>query len=140
MAYETSSSEAGRASAPTGLGDDALRASDDLSGAAAAAASEAKAAARNLRDKVTAGAEQARNSAAEGLESASSAMHSGGERVARAAHRAGDALAHGAAYVRRNEITDMLEDVADLVRDNPGPALVCAAALGFMLGRAFYRH
>lgn len=139
MAYETSNPEAGRPRAPAGLGDDALSASEDLRDAATAAASAAKAAASSLGYKATRKAEQLRSSTAERLDSVASAVHTGGERVASAAHRAGDALASGADYVRGNEVADMMDDLVDLVRNHPGPALLCAAALGFVLGRAVYR-
>ncbi|HYL71352.1 MAG TPA: hypothetical protein VET66_12725 [Steroidobacteraceae bacterium] len=81
-----------------------------------------------------------RSSTASGLDSAAGAVHAGGERVASAAHRAGDALASGAAYVRDHDVRDMVDDLAEVVRNNPGPALLCAAALGFVLGRSVYRH
>ena len=81
-----------------------------------------------------------RSSAASGLDSAADAMHASGERVASAAHRAGDALASGAEYVRAHEVRDIVDDLAEVVRNNPGPALLCAAALGFVLGRSVYRH
>ncbi|HET9329226.1 MAG TPA: hypothetical protein VFO23_01750 [Steroidobacteraceae bacterium] len=84
--------------------------------------------------------ERLRGSAASGLTSAADAVHAGGERVASAAHRAGDALASGAEYVRDNDVRDMVDDLAEVVRNNPGPALLCAAALGFVLGRSVYRH
>ena len=85
-------------------------------------------------------AERLRSSAASGLNSAADAVHAGGERVASAAHRAGDALASGADYVRDNDVRDMVDDLAQVVRNNPGPALLCAAALGFVLGRSVYRR
>jgi len=85
-------------------------------------------------------AERLRSSAAHGLDSAADAVHAGGERVASTAHRAGDALASGAEYVRDHDVRDMVDDLAQVVRNNPGPALLCAAALGFVLGRSVYRH
>jgi len=139
MAYETSNPEGSRPNAPAGRSDDALSASEELRAAATAAASEAKAAASTLGYKATRRAEQLRTSTAERLDTAASAVHAGGERVASAAHRAGDALASGADYVRENEVTDMMDDLVELVRSHPGPALLCAAALGFVLGRAVYR-
>ncbi len=128
MAYETSDPQAGRPDAPAGLSDDTLPTSEDLSHAS------------HLRHEATRKADQLRTPAAARLDSVAGAVHAGGDRVASAAHRAGDALASGAEYIRGNEIADMLDDVADLVRNNPGPALFCAAALGFVLGRAVYRN
>jgi len=31
----------------------------------------------------------------------------------------------------------MMSDVAELVKRNPGPSLLAAAAIGFLVGRAF---
>jgi ElaB/YqjD/DUF883 family membrane-anchored ribosome-binding protein len=140
MAYETRNSETGRSDAPAGLGDDRPVGSEKWGDSAAAVASEAKAAASSLGRKAARGAEQLRTSAAEGLESAAGAVHAGGERLAGAVHRTGDALASGAEYLRGNEVADMASDLVSLVRNNPGPALVCAAAVGFLLGRAVYRN
>lgn len=139
MAYETRDSEPDRANTPPGVGDDVLPGSEDLNAAAAAGTAEVKAAASNFRFTVKGRAERMRTSTAEGLDSAASAAHAGGERVASAAHRTGDALASGAEYVREHDVADMMDDLLDLVRNNPGPALLCAAALGFVLGRAVYR-
>jgi ElaB/YqjD/DUF883 family membrane-anchored ribosome-binding protein len=140
MAYETSNPGASGANATAGLSDDARESSEGLSGAAATAAAEAKAAASNLGQKATRKAEQVRVSAAEKLSTVASAMHAGGERIAGAAHRAGDALDSGAEYVRGNELSEMMDDLGALVRNHPGSALLCAAALGFVLGRAAYRR
>jgi ElaB/YqjD/DUF883 family membrane-anchored ribosome-binding protein len=100
---------------------------------------EAQAAASELGRKAARKAEQVRTRAAEGLESAAKSVHAGGERVASAAHSAADALSSSAHYVRENEMRDMLEDMLDVVRSNPGAALLGAAALGFLIGRAISR-
>jgi ElaB/YqjD/DUF883 family membrane-anchored ribosome-binding protein len=139
MASENNEFEAGRTGAAAGLGDDISRASGNWSDAAAGAASEAETTASDLKRKAARAAEQVRTSTAAGLESAASSVHAGGERVASAVHRVGDALTSGADYVRRNEIADMMDDLVDVVRDHPGVSLMCATALGFLLGRAVYR-
>jgi ElaB/YqjD/DUF883 family membrane-anchored ribosome-binding protein len=100
---------------------------------------EAQAAAAELGRKAARKAEQARSRAAEGLESAAKSVHAGGERVASAAHSAADALTSSAHYVREHEVRDMLDDVLEVVRSNPGAALLGAAALGFLIGRAMTR-
>lgn len=84
-------------------------------------------------------ADQARAGAASGLDSVASQLHEKGERVASAAHSAADAVSHGAEYLRANDLQTMLSDLMDVIRRNPGPALVGAAALGFLLGRALGR-
>jgi hypothetical protein len=83
--------------------------------------------------------------AASGLESAASALHEradslpGGERVASAAHTAASALGSTADYVRENDLKSMMADMQRLVKNNPGPALLTAAALGFLIARTLSR-
>ena len=80
-----------------------------------------------------------------GLDSAASRLHQkadslpGGESVKGAAHAAADALSSTADYVRENDLKSMLADVGKLVKNNPGPALLTAAALGFLVARTFSR-
>ncbi len=86
-----------------------------------------------------------RSTAAGGLDSAASALHQkadslpGGESVRGAAHTAADALSSTADYVRENDVKSMLADVQKLVKNNPGPALLTAAVLGFLVARTFSR-
>ena len=84
-------------------------------------------------------ADQARVGAAAGLESVASTLHEKSERVASAGHSAADAVAYGAEYLRDNDVQTMMSDLMEVIRRNPGPALVGAAALGFILGRALSR-
>ena len=84
-------------------------------------------------------ADQARVGAAAGLEGVASSLHEKGERVASAAHSAADAVAHGAEYLRANDVQTMMGDLMEVIRRNPGPSLLGAAALGFILGRALSR-
>lgn len=135
MVYESSDTKAGSPTSSGAPGDDNpnLRHSlDEATGTAESATDFG----RNAR----ATAEKVRASAARGLGTAADALHAGGDRVAGAAHRAGDALASGAKYMRVSDTGDMVDDLMGLMRDNPGPALLCAAALGFLLGRAVYRR
>ena len=64
----------------------------------------------------------------------------GGEKVASAAHTAADAVGTAADYVRDTDVQSMLADVQRLVKNNPGPALLTAAALGFLIARTFSRE
>ncbi|MEO6828209.1 MAG: hypothetical protein ABI164_00250 [Acidobacteriaceae bacterium] len=86
--------------------------------------------------------DQNRSAAANNLEGAADTLHQradqlpGGERVADIAHSAADKLSATADYVRLNDFSGMMEDVQGLVKKNPGPALIAAAALGFLLARA----
>ena len=84
-------------------------------------------------------ADQARVGAAAGLESVASTLHERGDRVASAAHSAADAVAYGAEYLRDNDVQTMMSDLMEVIRRNPGPSLIGAAALGFILGRALSR-
>ncbi len=63
----------------------------------------------------------------------------GGARVAGAAHGAADALHSGADYLREHDMRQMVDDLREVVRNNPGVALLGAAALGFLVGRAVSR-
>ncbi len=87
--------------------------------------------------------DQNRVSAASGLEGAADSLHQradqlpGGDKVTNMAHTAADKLSATANYVRQNDFASMMNDVEGLVKKNPGPALVVAAGLGFLLARAF---
>jgi hypothetical protein len=84
-----------------------------------------------------------RETAVGSLETAASTLHEkagslpGGERVAGIAHSTADKLSATADYVREHDVNGMMADVERLVKINPGPALVAAAFLGFLVARAF---
>jgi ElaB/YqjD/DUF883 family membrane-anchored ribosome-binding protein len=84
-----------------------------------------------------------RGAAASGLDKAASALHEnagslpGGEKVSSLAHAAAEKLSSTAEYVRRHDANRMMADVETLVKNNPGPSLLAAAAIGFLVGRAF---
>lgn len=86
-----------------------------------------------------------RGAAAGGLDSAAAALEGkaeslpGGEKVAKAAHVAADAVGTAADYVRGNNVKNILADVQRIVKNNPGPALLAAAALGFLIARTLSR-
>ena len=135
MAYEPNNPESTRASDPTaGMEEKVLQST-----------SEAKARASELGRRASQKAEQVRTAAAGRLDSAASAVHEradnlpGGARVAGAAHGAADALHSSADYLREHDMGQMAEDLRDVVRNNPGVALLGAAALGFLVGRAMSR-
>ncbi len=107
-------------------------------------------AARRTKEKVSDLGRQAtdqidakRAPAAEGLESAASSLHEkaeslpGGETVKGVAHSAADKLESTAGYIRQHDVKAMMSDVEDMVRRNPGPSLLVAVAIGFLVGRAF---
>ena len=85
-----------------------------------------------------------RKTAAERLGSAASAVRDradqlpGGPKVQQFAHAAAERLSTTADYMRSHDAKRMLADVERVVKNNPGPSLVIAAAFGFVLGRAFH--
>ena len=84
-----------------------------------------------------------RDAAASGLDKAASALHEnaeslpGGEKVSSLAHATAETLSSTADYVREHDVNRMMADVETLVKNNPGPSLLAAAAIGFLVGRAF---
>lgn len=86
--------------------------------------------------------DQNRAVAASGLEGAAATLHQqadrlpGGEKVTQFAHTAADKLNATAGYVRQNDLNSMRSDIEELVKKNPGPSLLAAAALGFLIGRS----
>lgn len=84
-------------------------------------------------------ADRARVGAAAGLDTVASTLHQRGDRVASAAHSAADAVSSGAEYLRAHDVQTMMRDLMEVIRRNPGPSLLGAAALGFILGRALSR-
>ncbi len=101
--------------------------------------------AAEMGQKVADQLDENRGAAASGLESAASALREkadtlpGGEKVTNVAHATADAVGVAADYVRENDLKAMMADVQKLVKNNPGPALLTAAALGFLLARTFSR-
>lgn len=81
-----------------------------------------------------------REASAEGSQGAGPSPHAepraGGPRVGRAA---ADSLDHTAKYIREHDVAGMMTDVKRLVKDNPVPALIGAAILGFLLARTLSR-
>jgi ElaB/YqjD/DUF883 family membrane-anchored ribosome-binding protein len=101
--------------------------------------------AAEMGQKVADKIDENRGAAASGLESAASALREkadtlpGGEKVANAARATANAVGVAADYVRENNLKAMVADVQTLVKNNPGAALLTAAALGFLIARSFSR-
>ena len=87
--------------------------------------------------------DDSRDAAAGGLDTAATTLHEkaeslpGGEKVANVAHATAEKLTSTADYVREHDVSRMMSDVETLVKNNPGPSLLAAAAVGYLLGRAF---
>jgi ElaB/YqjD/DUF883 family membrane-anchored ribosome-binding protein len=83
-----------------------------------------------------------RQGAASGLENAAAGIHRtaenlpGGERVSGFAHQTADRLSSTAQYLRDHDVKDMAGGIQRLIEDHPIPAIVGAAVVGFLAGRA----
>jgi len=101
--------------------------------------------AAEMGQKVADKIDENRGAAASGLESAAGALREkadtlpGGEKVITAAHATADAVGVAADYVRDTDVKAMMADVLKLVKNNPGAALLTAAAVGFLMGRTLSR-
>ncbi len=89
--------------------------------------------------------EEGRAAAADSLKSAANYIGDkvgslpGGESVQRTASAAADSVAASAEYLRDTDLSRMATDVEGLVKRNPGPSLVVAGVLGFLVGRSLSR-
>ncbi len=121
------------------LSDTAQNVKDKVAGAASSARDKVSDAGRQASEQIDA----KRGPAADSLHSAASALHEkadslpGGETVKSVAHSTADKLESTAGYIREHDVHAMLSDVEDMVRRNPGPSLLIAASIGFLIGRAF---
>lgn len=108
-------------------------------------AGEAKGSMWDMARTATRKVDESRSMAADGLDSVASTVHEraadlpGGQRVKEFASAAADGLSTTADYVRSHDAKRMMADVETAVKNNPGPALLVAAAFGFVLGRALTR-
>ena len=94
--------------------------------------------------------DESRKSTAGALDQTAAKLHSGGDQLSGAAHTAADQIsgvAHATAgklqaaadYIRETDLKGMGEDIKDIVKRYPGPALAAAAVLGFIVARSFRR-
>lgn len=67
------------------------------------------------------------------------AVNAATEAVDEARQTIAERLSSTTDYVRNIDAKRMLSNVERLVRDNPGPSLVIAAAFGFVIGRSLTR-
>ena len=118
--------------------DRAAKLGDDVADRAAQVKDRVSDMARSAADAV----DERRSTAADGFESAASTLRDkagslpGGDTVNRAASAAANSLTSTADYVRTHNVNRMLSDVESMVKNNPGPTLLVAAAFGFLVGRA----
>ena len=112
--------------------------SDTVADAANRAQQQAKRYGQRAMDAVESG----RESAATSLDSAASGIRAkadslpGGPDVSRFARRAADKIGGAAQYLRDHEVKDMMSEVQSFVKEHPAQALIGAAVVGFLAGRA----
>ena len=93
---------------------------------------------RTVADKI----DENRAGTATRLEKAAETLHEkaeslpGREKVASLAHSTANKLNSTANYVRTHDVNRMVMDIGTLVKNNPGPSLIAAAVLGFLVARA----
>lgn len=98
--------------------------------------------AREKADDVRSMVDERREQAGEGMERAAESVRShadqipGGQRTTDMANQAADRVENVAGYLRDNDMSAMVQDVEQVVRDHPKEALIAAAAVGFLVGRA----
>ena len=86
-----------------------------------------------------------KESIASGIDSAAQTLREkveslpGGYKVAGAAEATSEAMEAAADYVRDQDLEGMISDAQQLVKRHPGAVLLAAAALGFVIGRSFFR-
>ena len=56
------------------------------------------------------------------------------------AHATADKLSSSADYLRKNDFPKMMADVETVVRNNPGPSLIVAGVIGFLVGQTLRRN
>ena len=126
-------------SVKTAVPDDSWPISEKLTEAAGEVKHKVSEFGRTATNKI----DENRNSAASGLEEAASMLDEkadslpGGEKVTSLAHATAEKLSSTADYVRDHDVHQMMTDVETLVKNNPAASLFTAAAVGFLVGRAF---
>jgi hypothetical protein len=119
--------------------DDSWSVSETLTDVAGEVKNKASELGRTASNKI----DENRHAAASGLETAALILDEkaetlpGGPRVTSLAHATADKLGLTADYVREHDVGQMMRDVETLVKNNPGPSLLTAAVMGFLVGRAF---
>jgi ElaB/YqjD/DUF883 family membrane-anchored ribosome-binding protein len=84
--------------------------------------------------------EENRISAAGALHNAASSLHDNAAKLPNGpdmAHSAAEKVDAVAGYLQGHDTKQMMADVETVVKRNPGPSLLIAGALGFLIGRAF---
>jgi ElaB/YqjD/DUF883 family membrane-anchored ribosome-binding protein len=105
-------------------------------------AHDAKEAVKGFAGQVGEKADDAAGAAGRGLQSVAETIRENtpDKGVMGAASRAvSDTIAKGGEYLENHQLSGMADDVTALIRNNPVPALLIAAGVGFLLARAMSR-
>ena len=111
----------------------------DLTHRVSDAAHQAKQRAADIGRNAAQSFEKGKDSAVQTLQNTASKIRSTAPqsgRVGAVANRAADTIDRTATYMRDHDMRDMMGDVEGVVRRNPGPSLLVAAAFGFLIGSA----
>lgn len=122
--------------------DEGMRISDRLSDVqerAAGVASKIKDKASQFGSTLSQTAERQREVAAKGLDRAASSLHDGVGSAAKVGHDVADGMVTTASYIRNHSFGEMGTDAMDVCRRYPVQAMISAAVLGFVVGRAIRR-
>src|ERR1051326_5931747 len=118
------------------LAEDSKNLKDTITDTANKAAEKSKELGRTAVNKI----EETRTSAANSLQSAATTLHqkaaTGVQAAGNMAHPAADKLETVAGYMRDHDTKQMMADVEEIVKKNPGRSLLLAVALGCLVGRA----
>lgn len=121
------------------VSDYASQAKDAVTDAASQARDKATDYSRSAIDTI----DRNRESAASGLSSAANTLRSSTQgtnpTLADAANTVAGKLETSASYIRDHDVRTMASDFGEVVRRNPGPSMVAALAVGFLLGAALRR-
>jgi ElaB/YqjD/DUF883 family membrane-anchored ribosome-binding protein len=112
---------------------------DEVRERAASIGSRIKEKATQFGSTMSEQADRQRENAAKGLDRAASSLHDGIGSAAKMGHGLADGMESTATYLRDHSFGEMGNDVMTLCRRHPVQALVSAAVLGFIVGRAIRR-
>jgi len=120
-------------------------ATEKVKDAAQQAGQKAQELAHNAGDKVKDAAHQAGQKAEDATASLGGTLRSAAEKVrsgsphegmfGRASDAVAGALDHSGQYLQDKNLTGMADDLTELIRRNPIPAVVLGVGLGFLIGR-----
>lgn len=122
--------------------DEGMRISDrisDVQERAAGVASKIKDKASQFGSTLNETVDRQRANAAKGLDRAALSLHDGVGSAAKAGHGLADGMTSTASYIRSHSFGEMGTDAMGVCRRYPVQAMISAAFLGFIVGRAIRR-